>query len=157
MSVRPSTAVRTRSLAESSPDERRYLPLSDEERSTFARDGFVLVRNALTPPELERTRSGVEQVYADQVASGRARPGASMHLLGGLHRHPALVDLIDHPSTFRLVWGLLGWNVYVHHSHVDVHPGDPRAADPPWNWHQDGYRQNSDIDAAVRRKRAAWW
>ena len=45
-----------------------------------------------------------------------------------------------------LVLDLLGWNVYVYHSHLDVHPPAP-AAEPRWLWHQDGGRQNVDVES----------
>jgi ectoine hydroxylase-related dioxygenase (phytanoyl-CoA dioxygenase family) len=39
-----------------------------------------------------------------------------------------------------------GWNVYVYHCHLDVHPPEQRGQ-PAWRWHQDGGRQNVELDS----------
>jgi hypothetical protein len=130
--------------------EAQYQAIPPDHRATFHRDGFLLVRNALDDATRSRVRAAVERIYSEEDAAARLRPDRSMHLMGMLHRDPALLELLDHPATFRYVWGLLGWNVYSHHSHIDVNPGADDAGRPPWNWHQDGYRQNSDVDCSVR-------
>lgn len=41
------------------------------------------------------------------------------------------------------VRSILGWNVHMHHSHVDVHlPVVVRGGWPRFGWHEDGSRQN---------------
>ena len=75
-------------------------------------------------------------------------------LLEGLIEHdPAFVDLVDWPRTFPKVWGVLGWNLYVYHSHLGVNP--PVAPDQPrvkqsLHWHQDSGRVNADIETHPR-------
>ncbi|HLY33947.1 MAG TPA: phytanoyl-CoA dioxygenase family protein [Jatrophihabitantaceae bacterium] len=128
----------------------RYDPIPPAHVAQFERDGFLLVPGALDKAELTRVTDAVDRAYAEEDRAGRLRPDRSLHLMGMLGRDPALLDLVDHPGTFRYVWCLMGWNVYSHHNHIDVNPGRPDAPRPPWNWHQDGYRQNSDIVADVR-------
>jgi ectoine hydroxylase-related dioxygenase (phytanoyl-CoA dioxygenase family) len=59
------------------------------------------------------------------------------------------------------VWGTLGWNVHAYHHHLDVHPplGSPRPK--VWRWHQDGGRQNLEIETEPTRPilsvRTAYW
>jgi DNA-directed RNA polymerase specialized sigma24 family protein len=43
-------------------------------------------------------------------------------LLSAVANCPEVAGLIDHPATFPYVWSTLGWNIHVHHSHLDVHP-----------------------------------
>jgi len=131
-------------------DDQRYAPIAAEDRERFTRDGLLLIPGALDAEQWNRTVITVNRIYDEEYAAGRLRPDGSLHLLGAIDRDPALVDLLDHPATFRYVWGLLGWNVYTHHNHVDVHPGFQPDVQVPWNWHQDGYRQNADVDEAVR-------
>lgn len=131
-------------------DEARYTPIADAERAAFARDGFLLVPGALTADLWTRAVAATERVYAEEARAGRLRPDRSLHLLGMFDRDPAFLDLLDCPASFRYVWSLLGWNIYSHHNHVDVHPGHQPDEQSPWNWHQDGYRQNSDVDATPR-------
>jgi ectoine hydroxylase-related dioxygenase (phytanoyl-CoA dioxygenase family) len=106
----------------------------------FERDGFVIVEDALDAATVERLTTVVDRVWAEE------RPDRSaLHLLGFLGRDPAFVDLIDHPMTFPLVHALLGWNIYVYHCHLDVHP--PLDEPPRWRWHQDGGRQNVELES----------
>ena len=131
-------------------EQTRYTPISDADRTAFARDGFLLIPSALTPGLWTRAVTAANRIYEEELAAGRLRPDRSVHLLGMIHRDPVFADLLDYAPTFRYVWSLLGWNVYSHHNHLDVHPGFQPAEHVPWNWHQDGYRQNSDVDAAQR-------
>jgi hypothetical protein len=131
-------------------EDMRYTALDDAERAAFANDGLVLIEQALQPDELARVCAAARRVYAEERRAGRLAADGSLHLLGMLHRDPALLDLLDYPMTLRWVWSLLGWNVYTHHNHLDVNPGDAGAPRPSWNWHQDGYRQNCDVDADPR-------
>jgi hypothetical protein len=116
----------------------------------FERDGFLLIPAALSSSLLQRAAAAAEHIYSEERRARRLRPDGSVHLLGMIGRDPTFLDLLDHPTTFRYVWGLLGWNIYSHHNHLDVHPGNQAPTRLPWNWHQDGYRQNSDVDAAPR-------
>ena len=73
---------------------------------------------------------------------------------------PELADLVDHPRAFPLVWSTLGWNVHVYHSHVDVHPPLARRNPFWWDWHQDGGRQNRELETDPRPRMSvtlAFW
>jgi ectoine hydroxylase len=54
---------------------------------------------------------------------------------------------VDHPAILPFVVATLGWNIYCYYCHLDVTP--PLTADRPtrWEWHQDGTRQNAELDA----------
>jgi ectoine hydroxylase-related dioxygenase (phytanoyl-CoA dioxygenase family) len=58
----------------------------------------------------------------------------------------AFVELIDWPRTFPKVWGILGWNIHVYHTHLDTLP--PRKTEPehPFAWHQDSMRVNEELE-----------
>ena len=68
-----------------------------------------------------------------------------MHELSFLALDPAFVELLDHPAVLPLVTAALGSNIHVYHCHLDVHP--PRLEEPRWRWHQDGGRQNVDLES----------
>jgi hypothetical protein len=106
----------------------------------FERDGFVVVEDALGSETLARLTSAVDRVWADECPDG-----AALHRLGFLGLDEAFLELVDHPATFPLVYGLLGWNIYVYHCHLDVHP--PLVEPPRWRWHQDGGRQNLELES----------
>ncbi|GAA4223638.1 hypothetical protein GCM10022254_01210 [Actinomadura meridiana] len=148
MSQRTAAAPDAGPASRPYPD--RYASLTVEDRRTFAERGYLLVRGALDEPLRRRVEQAVDRVYAGEERAGRLGASGAMHVLGGVFRDEAFTELLDLPTTFPFVWGQLGWNIYVHHSHLDVNP--PVAADEPpaWQWHQDGYRQNADLDMEPR-------
>jgi hypothetical protein len=122
-------------------------PITDEDRQTFHDQGYLYIRNALTPDHVDELVETADRVYAEDVASGRIAQGDTLHRLGITTHDIAFTRLIDHGPTFRYVWGFLGWNIYTQHSHLDVNPPRDESADTPkWGWHQDGWRQNSDAE-----------
>ena len=105
------------------------------------RDGFAVVENALAPDELRALTRAVDRVWAE-----RRPDGGALHELSFLALDDAFLGPLAQPAALRLVIGALGWNVYVYHCHLDVHP-PARAVEPAWRWHQDGGRQNVDLDS----------
>ncbi len=64
----------------------------------FHRDGFVVVRNALTPRQLAYARSGAERVIAQQTAAiplEDANRGYARYSFGPQLHHPEWAQLID--------------------------------------------------------------
>jgi hypothetical protein len=49
------------------------------------------------------------------------------------------------------VWSILGWNIHIYHSHLDVHP--PIRVPMPFrfDWQKDGGRQNREIETTRGR------
>ncbi|HWH01194.1 MAG TPA: phytanoyl-CoA dioxygenase family protein [Pilimelia sp.] len=121
-----------------------YEPISDSDRTEFAERGFLLLRRVLTEEHRAALEEAVDRVYHRASAAGAVAPDGSLHLLGFLERDELFGELLTHPATFPHVWGLLGWNIYTHHNHLDVTPPAVDPDRPSWGWHQDGYRQNSD-------------
>jgi ectoine hydroxylase len=138
----------------------RATAMTTAEREQFDRDGFLVIRGALTPDEVGRYTDALNKVYAGAVADGRVRQGSSMHQLSAVANCPEAAGLIDHPATFPYVWSLLGWNVHIHHSHLDVHPTLPDRRPFRFEWHQDGGRQNREIETHPRPRlsvKLAYW
>ena len=129
--------------------------MTQAQRAAFERDGFLLVRGALSDAEVAYYADAVDRVYAAARQAGAVSPGGPMHLLSAVENCPEAVGLVDHPSTFPLVWSVLGWNVHIYHSHLDVHP--PVTAPQPfrYRWHQDGGRQNRELDGDPRPRMSA--
>ena len=138
----------------------RARPVPAAERERFDRDGYLIIRGALTPDEVSRYAAALDRTYAAATSSGRVQPGASMHQLSAVANCPEAAGLLDHPSTFRYVWSLLGWNIHVYHSHLDVHPPLPARRPFRFEWHQDGGRQNREIETDPRPRlsvKLAYW
>ena len=135
-------------------------PVTAEQRARFDRDGYLVIRRALRPDEVAVAREALDRVYGDAARSGRLNPDGSMHLLSAVANCQEVACLTDHPATLPYVWSVLGWNIHVYHSHLDVHP--PLRARMPFrfDWHQDGGRQNREIETSPRPRlsvKLAYW
>lgn len=129
-------------------------PMPDGQRTAFERDGYLVVPAVLDAGEVAHYTSVVDDLYA------RRRRGGTLHELSAVAACPELAPLVDHPRVMGLIWSILGWNVHVYHSHVDVHP--PISGEPPYRfeWHQDGGRQNRELETDPRPRmsvKAAYW
>jgi ectoine hydroxylase len=119
--------------------------MTAEQRAAFERDGYLIIRDTLCPDEVAGARDAVDRVYAARTTAGSHGPDGSMHLLSAVANCPELAFLTGHPATFGCVWSTLGWNIHVHHSHLDVHP-PVRVPEPfRFEWHQ-GRRQAEPRD-----------
>jgi hypothetical protein len=135
-------------------------PMTDAERAAFERDGFLLVRGALTGDEVAFARDAVLRARETARQRGELDGYGAVHRLSAVTYCPPLAFLLDHPATFRFVWSMLGWNVHVYHSHIDVHPPRPAAPTPHWGWHQDGGRQNRELETDPRPRlsvKVSYW
>ncbi|HZT94787.1 MAG TPA: phytanoyl-CoA dioxygenase family protein [Gaiellaceae bacterium] len=110
-------------------------------REEFERNGFVIVPRVLGPTALRRLEAAVDRVWAAEAGSV-----GPFHRLAFAGLDDAFLELVDHPRCLPLVWEILGSNIYVYHCHLDVHPPEPRA-EPSWRWHQDGGRQNVELES----------
>jgi hypothetical protein len=136
------------------------VPMTAGQRAAFDRDGYLIIRGALRPDETAAATDAIDRVYADAGRSGLLNPDGSMHLLSAVANCQEVAGLVDHPATFPCVWSVLGWNIHVYHSHLDVHP--PLLGPLPFRfeWHQDGGRQNREIETTPRPRlsvKLAYW
>lgn len=135
-------------------------PMTPEERERFERDGYLVLPGVLSPAEVDRYAGALDRVHAEAAASGELGEDGSLHRLSAVTSCPDLAGLIDHPAAFRLVWSILGWNVHVNHSHLDVHPPVEGPRPAWWHWHQDGGRQNRELETEPRPRmsvKLAFW
>lgn len=138
----------TTSLPTTTPAPPPAAGMTDEQRATFERDGYLVVPGALDADEVERHASALDLVHGDAERLGQLPPDGSLQVLGAVKHCPPLAELLDHPAVFPLIWSILGWNIHVCHSHLNVHPPlDPDRPRPPrWRWHQDGSRQCLELE-----------
>lgn len=131
------------------------------QRAGLRSRGLVQVPGALPRATVGRLARALDRIYEEERAAGRLADGECMHLLGGIWRDDAFLELLDHPAVFPVIWSELGWNIYVYHCHLDVTPprNEPRRQ-PVWGWHQDGGRQNLELDTDPRPRlslKVAYW
>ena len=120
--------------------------LSDHQRREFDAQGYLVVRGALDASMVARLLAAHERTSGEDRAAGRLTPDGAVHSFGFVRRDPLYLELLDLPSTFPLIWGLLGWNIHMYHCHLDEHPCSTSVRAGSWDWHRDGGRQNLEIE-----------
>ena len=123
--------------------------LTAEERQFFEATGYLVVNDALDAATNERLLAVVDRVDArERSAENRQK---LLSITNVIHEDPALVDLVACPTTLPKVWGILGWNIYLYHSHIDVTPpADEQALTWRVAWHQDSMRVNDELETHPR-------
>jgi ectoine hydroxylase len=111
-------------------------------QADLERHGFAVVPDALSGDETTRLLEAVDRVYRE-----RAEPGEPLHELGFLGLDETFLELVAHEAVLPEVRRALGWNIYLYHCHLDVHPPVREAVAEPWRWHQDGGRQNLELES----------
>jgi hypothetical protein len=132
--------------------------LTREERDRFEREGYLVLRGTLPPAKV-----GELLEVADRYDSAyRREPGVGPYHVLNLHdcvgREEVFLDLVDWPTTFPKVWGVLGWNVQLFHTQLMVSPPSPRIPGLPKGrlaWHQDNNRMNRDIETPAPHPRVS--
>jgi ectoine hydroxylase len=123
--------------------------LTPDERAFFNANGYLIVDNALDAAMTARLLEAVDRIDVRE-RTGELRDKL-MSFPNVIHESPAFVELIDWPTVFPKVWGILGWNIYLYHSHVDITPPADEAA-LKWRvaWHQDSMRINDEVESQPR-------
>lgn len=130
--------------------EARRVGLTDDQRERFERDGYLIVENALEPDRVARLTEAVDRTWAAHRGVPPVAGADPLHLLAFVGRDPLFVELLDHEPVLRLIVDLLGWNIFMYHCHLDVHPPAVGRAPATWMWHQDGGVQNRDLETHPR-------
>ena len=60
----------------------------------------------------------------------------------------SFLELLDWPKTFHKVWGILGWNISLYHSHTIITPPETGTAPKQarLGWHKDSGRLNMELE-----------
>jgi ectoine hydroxylase-related dioxygenase (phytanoyl-CoA dioxygenase family) len=134
--------------------------MTSDERASFERDGYLMVPGVLTQDEVGHYVSVMDELYERHRQEGKLGSGGALHQLSAIHSSPELAPLTDHPRVLGRISSVLGWNLHIYHSHIDVHP--PITGEVPFRfeWHQDGGRQNVELETDPRPRlsmKAGYW
>jgi ectoine hydroxylase len=121
------------------------LGLTDEERADFEENGFIILKNALSKQEVTKITDVVDKLY--ERFGGEAESGR-LEMHNCLAQHPLLLQLIENANVLPIVIDLLGPNIKIRSSNLDVRPplrrdsvknelGRERLGGPGL-WHVDG-------------------
>jgi ectoine hydroxylase-related dioxygenase (phytanoyl-CoA dioxygenase family) len=130
------------------PNMKDFVLTPAEREEFFKTKGYLVVPDALSPETVVRVREAV-----DRLAGAGLKPGQiTINIADILGQDDAFLDLIDCPRVFPKIWGILGWNIWVQHSHIVVNPpiqttnGMQDPSEPfKYGWHRDGGAINRDV------------
>lgn len=123
--------------------------LTAAEQEAFDRDGYLRVEGALTPEHAAELIGVIDRLdRGGRLEAPATYAGVTNRVqhLNAVGLDPAFVDLVDHPTTFPKVWGILGWNIFLQNMHLMLTPPEPREGPRgPGGWHQDNGRRTLDM------------
>jgi Phytanoyl-CoA dioxygenase (PhyH) len=118
-----------------------FVKLTAEERETFERDGFLVVRKALQGERLDAVREAADRIgglFLNKPVIPTKPEYNHMDWRPGLLREKALRDLVTNSPTVPYVVQLLTPNIHLHSTTaIFKKPSDPNG--PPFRrgWHRD--------------------
>jgi len=123
--------------------------LTDVEHQAFERDGFLVIEGAIPEGMLKKLNQSIERILANETVQNS---GDELRIWDVLGQDDLFLELIDWPSIFPKVWGVLKWNIHLCHTELVVTPPsspDNRRVKRHLRWFQDGDRLNWEVIEAI--------
>ncbi|NOU93829.1 phytanoyl-CoA dioxygenase [Paenibacillus sp. LMG 31456] len=102
----------------------------------FNEQGYLLLRNVLTPEKVDRLNAAIDEIVEQEQDS------LAHNIYNSVERHEEIASLIDEPTLLPLMVNLLGFNIQLHISHLTIRKPNPQDVATEShsfiNWHQDG-------------------
>jgi len=123
------------------PKQRAWLQhaATPEQLSFFAANGYLPIPQALDADLLRRVTAAVDEVaeavwsekeQAAASAGEEPEPRADFNYFPCVLEGPAMLELLDCPATFPLLWDIMGWNLQCYHSVISVKPPEQPPDEP---------------------------
>ncbi len=121
------------------------LKLTPEQLQQFDEDGFFLIEEALTPGEVDELLEITDELYERYRKERDLGPHEAFQMRNVVARHELFLRLLDHPAMLPVIVDVLGYNIQLRTSHLDVRPPqEPEVATQPlgagdsfFPWHHD--------------------
>ena len=108
--------------------------LTKEEKATFNQAGYIIIKNALDKHQINAYVGLIDRLNQNKD---------KYFFLDGLPKEdPAFLDMIDFKKVLPKVWDILGWNIFLYHSHLSSTPFCGSNVKSAISWHQDSERVN---------------
>ena len=121
--------------------------LTPQEQQEFEAQGYIIIDNALSSSELAHFTHIVDEIDVRRRAEDGLAPHERVNLHDTIGQDERLLDLIDWPTIFPKVWGILGWAIQLYHTQLIITL--PASAEAPrakrLGWHQDNNRMSKDL------------
>jgi ectoine hydroxylase len=108
--------------------------------------GYTVVDSALDP-QTARRLCGIVDARFDRhrIQESGVR---YLHEFGCVALDKRLAEPLHSDEVLAVACAMLGWNIWVYHSHLDVNCPIP-AGEFTYSWHRDGGRMNPDLEPEV--------
>lgn len=121
--------------------------LTEEDRRTFDQQGFLSIPSALSADHVKLLTEATDRIHERYVAAGNPDDKV-MFVANFIPEDRLFLDLVDYEPIIPKIWGILGWNLSLYHTHLIVTPPSGAArSDKTFGWHQDSGRVNFDMPA----------
>ena len=118
-----------------------FTRLTQEQRQSFDEDGFLVVRNAVDKPTVERLVEAGDRrarAFLDKPEVPDKEEYNHLDLRPGLLKEKALFSLVAHSATVPLVVQLLSPNIHLHSlALIYKRPASPDGSPFRRGWHRD--------------------
>jgi ectoine hydroxylase len=116
------------------------MDLSQAQRETFQREGFLVIERVFSPPEMAVLEAALPEITDPARAKlGFDKASGMVRLSHGAHLYNEAVRRLSlHPRLVRPAQQLAGAGVHIYQSRLTIKPAAMGAAQPSgWVWHQD--------------------
>lgn len=127
--------------------------ITESEKQHFEDNGYFVVEDAVPQEIVEKLIVAFDRVGAEHLGKDELPPDASYNILDFVGRDEIFIEMLDWHTTFPKVWGILGWNIKLYHSHLIALPPLPpeeRNKERRLGWHQDSGRLNIELEGDPR-------
>jgi len=129
--------------------------VTDAEKAAFERDGYLIVNNAIPGDLVQQLISVSDRVDQQERERMGLTPTARVNHYDFIGKDDAYLQLLDCPTTFPKVWGLLNWHIQLYHTHMTYTPPEPsehtlETHGVSLGWHQDSGTLNQDLESTPR-------
>lgn len=114
--------------------------LTQQEKDFFMQYGYLIVENVLDTPLVEALTKECNALTKE--AKSEYINNADVISRGGSY-----LELTSLPALLPKIVGLLGWNIWINHSHANVHPKNITSdtLSFEYGWHRDGGMIEQDL------------
>ena len=127
--------------------------ITESEKQQFEDNGYFVVEDAVPQEIVEKLTVAFDRVGAEHLGKDELPHDTRFNMLDFVGKDDIFIEMLDWYTTFPKVWGILGWNVKLYHSHmIALPPLSPEERDKTGRlgWHQDSGRLNIELEGEPR-------
>ena len=112
---------------------------TDKQKKDFERDGYIIIKNVLSPGLIDTLIDASERVDALERRFIGGCQDSWTNNFNVISHDDAFLNMVDYYKTLPKVWALLkSAQIQLYMSHLIVYPPEGDGVTPGHEWHQDG-------------------